>query len=53
MTGDKFKTEALEQTLEQSIDKSLTRLPCRGCTQNCSNYNRCEGKPWRLDDKKT
>ena len=23
------------------------RLPCRGCTRECRNINRCEGKPWR------
>jgi len=25
------------------------RLPCRGCTKNCNDYNRCNGTPWRLD----
>jgi len=24
------------------------RLPCRGCTRDCGNYARCNGKPWRL-----
>lgn len=24
------------------------RLPCRGCTRDCPNYERCDGKPWRL-----
>lgn len=24
------------------------RLPCRGCTYDCPNYTRCEGKPWLL-----
>lgn len=28
-----------------------SRLPCRGCTRNCSNYATCEGKPWRLQDQ--
>lgn len=23
------------------------RLPCRGCTQLCRNYDRCDGRPWR------
>lgn len=23
------------------------RLPCRGCTDNCSNYSACDGRPWR------
>jgi hypothetical protein len=25
------------------------RMPCRGCTVDCPNYSRCDGKPWRLD----
>ena len=25
----------------------VARLPCRGCTLNCSNYAQCDGKPWR------
>ena len=24
------------------------RLPCRGCTRLCKDYDRCDGKPWRL-----
>jgi hypothetical protein len=24
------------------------RLPCRGCTRRCRNYDRCDGRPWRL-----
>lgn len=23
-------------------------LPCRGCLPTCGNYNRCQGRPWRL-----
>ena len=26
------------------------RLPCRGCTRDCSNYPHCNGKPWRMQD---
>jgi len=26
------------------------RLPCRGCTNNCSLYHICGGKPWRLKE---
>lgn len=25
------------------------RLPCRGCTQQCSNYLKCDGKLWRMN----
>jgi hypothetical protein len=24
------------------------RLPCRGCTRECGNFPRCNGKPWRM-----
>ena len=24
------------------------KLPCRGCTANCPNRDRCDGKLWRL-----
>lgn len=24
------------------------RLPCRGCTRSCTDYDRCDGRPWRL-----
>lgn len=41
---------------ENSTDKETSpnhhRLPCRGCTRNCSDYVRCNGKPWRLIDNK-
>lgn len=28
------------------------RLPCRGCTRQCKNYDRCDGKSWRINDRK-
>ncbi|MDH5426006.1 MAG: cobalamin biosynthesis protein CbiX [Gammaproteobacteria bacterium] len=35
-------------------DLSLAdRLPCRGCTINCTNYNNCEGKPWRMSEDRS
>jgi len=43
-------------TNEHSTDKEVSpqnnRLPCRGYTKNCSDYNRCNGKPWRLINNK-
>ena len=37
------------QNTASDIDQSKSyRLPCRGCTINCSNYKICNGKPWRL-----
>ena len=29
------------------------RLPCRGCTRQCANYARCNGKPWNLHNTGT
>lgn len=26
----------------------LESLPCRGCTMDCPNRSRCDGKPWRI-----
>ncbi len=26
-----------------------TRLPCRGCTSECKNYDMCAGKLWRQE----
>ena len=31
-----------------SQDNHSHRLPCRGCTRDCSNYPHCNGKPWRM-----
>ena len=41
MTNDKKLYE------NNNLNKT-NRLPCRGCTEKCSNYERCNGKPWRL-----
>jgi len=35
---------------DTAILEKSNRLPCRGCTRNCSDYERCNGKPWRLID---
>ena len=32
------------------VNKSqINRLPCRGCTKNCTNYQYCNGKLWRMN----
>jgi len=36
---------------KQDLDRNI-HLPCRGCTRKCTNYHRCNGKPWRLTDNK-
>ncbi len=41
---DSNKTSNLEE------ETALVRLPCRGCTSECKNYNLCQGKLWRIDD---
>lgn len=40
-----------ENTAQSKTGTSKTalekRLPCRGCTNTCANYQHCDGKPWR------
>ena len=28
--------------------EAVKRLPCRGCTDECKNYSRCDGLLWRM-----
>ena len=35
---------------DKDNSQKSNRLPCRGCSKNCSDYERCNGKPWRLID---
>jgi len=37
---------------DKEVAPKSNRLPCRGCTRNCNDYDRCNGKPWRLIDYK-
>jgi hypothetical protein len=39
-----------ESDVNQTVSKpeSPHRLPCRGCLPTCKNFDRCEGKPWRV-----
>lgn len=41
-----------ENSTDREVSPKHNRLPCRGCTENCCDYNRCNGKPWRLIDNK-
>jgi hypothetical protein len=29
--------------------QEIKRLPCRGCTSDCKNYEFCDGKLWRQE----
>jgi len=33
--------------IKNSTKAKGERLPCRGCTRSCRNYDRCDGRPWR------
>ena len=44
MTDQKLHTD-------KKIKLDNNRLPCRGCTINCSNYKHCNGRLWRMTDK--
>lgn len=35
-----------EQAAAKQRGAAAERLPCRGCTRDCPNYNRCDGRPW-------
>jgi hypothetical protein len=35
---------------EKALVNKNPRLPCRGCTRSCTDYDRCDGRPWRLID---
>jgi len=48
--ADKKNSEDISE--DASSDKSVVteqyRLPCRGCTRSCTDYHRCDGRPWRI-----
>jgi hypothetical protein len=33
--------------MAQTPAQETKRLPCRGCTSDCKNYEFCDGKLWR------
>jgi len=47
--GDGVKVE--QETASGSGE--YPRLPCRGCTDRCSNYDVCDGRPWRTLGKES
>lgn len=38
-------TDAVPDQSPSATD--VERVPCRGCTRACPNYESCDGKPWR------
>lgn len=44
----KMKLNSQNTTKEADLSESY-RLPCRGCTKNCTNYAHCNGKLWRME----
>jgi len=41
-----------QNTVDITNNSESTRLPCRGCSRNCSDYKYCNGKPWRMENRK-
>ncbi len=42
----------VKQRVMASPTAAAERLPCRGCTRDCSNYATCDGRPWaQVHDK--
>jgi hypothetical protein len=50
MTHESVHKHAAETDRENTALDAQQRLPCRGCTADCRWYQRCEGKPWRMDE---
>ena len=51
---DKKNTNKSVSTFQDVLDgkgdwMTDKRMPCRGCTPDCQNYDVCDGKPWRVD----
>ena len=47
----KVQDEGVDSMKKKEVkhkENNNSRLPCRGCTRQCKNYDRCDGKPWRL-----
>jgi len=40
--------EIVIESMGDAAESGRNRLPCRGCTRSCTDYARCDGKPWRL-----
>lgn len=36
-----------DKVRDSSRQSSQQRLPCRGCTRDCTRFGQCDGKPWR------
>lgn len=50
MSGRVFPAPNLLSKLHMSNQDSQPRpLPCRGCTEQCPNREKCLGAPWRKD----
>jgi hypothetical protein len=41
----------LENNVATKARVTHPRLPCRGCTADCKNYNDCDGLLWRMDSQ--
>ena len=33
--------------MTETLAQEIKRLPCRGCTSDCNNYEFCDGQLWR------
>jgi hypothetical protein len=46
---DKHNGNNMPQPTSPSTPATSSRLPCRGCLPDCSNYATCNGTPWRAE----
>ena len=47
-TTDHNKQNDQSMPLKAVMHLGHNRLPCRGCTTVCANFDRCGGAPWRM-----
>lgn len=52
MLAVKAPKMAMENTSDNNTERKNstpgTRLPCRGCTVKCKNYDMCDSTLWRM-----
>mgnify|MGYP003633614669 CR=1 FL=1 len=46
--NDQDDVNSSENIVDKARIKKYPRLPCRACIASCKNYERCDGKLWRM-----
>jgi hypothetical protein len=46
--SDNSESSVILENSDKVSPIKYPRLPCRGCLASCKNYDRCDGKLWRM-----